>query len=423
VKKVWLLTIACALAPGAALAQDPTATPDDTAAPSDTTSPDVTTTDAPAEEPAVEEEAAAEEEESNWYDNLSIGAFADAYYMFDWNRPDNPAAAVAPFHRAYDAANGFNVAFVGLDLAYSGENVGATIQLRYGQGADRLLIGTGFAMDSNLLKGYFGLKQAFVSWMPTESLQIDLGQFDTIYGAEVSESYLNVNYSRSALYYLMQPFYHTGLRVTYAINDTLTLKGIVVNGINNGVDNNFTPWVGTQLVVAPSDTFQLYVGYATGSAGGSLSSIVNPYSTEGRFDDNWQQYFDVVANVQLGDLRIIGNADFWWDPDDELFAGGVSGAVQYAISEKFNLAGRVDFLFNADEYFGSGYDQLVTGTLTASYMPVENLAIRLEHRIEWADEDVFPTGNFGVDDGMGGVGGDVQGIWNATTISLVAHTN
>ncbi len=418
-KKVWLLTLALTLAPGAALAQDAEAAPEDTAPSSDTASPEMTTTVAPV----VEEEVVAEEEEeeSSWYDNLTVGAFADAYYMVDWNLPEIPVGAQAVGHRAYDAASGFNVAFAGLDLAYAGENVGATIQLRYGQGADRLLIGTGFGGISTTsnLKGYFGLKQAFVSWMPTEGLQIDLGQFDTIYGAEVSESYLNVNYSRSALYYLMQPFYHTGLRLTYALSDTMTIKGIVVNGINNGIENNFSPMVGAQLVVAPSDTFQLYAGYATGSSFGV--GITDPTAPEPRSDSDWLHYFDVVANLQLGDFRLIGNADFWLTPDGGDgydFAGGVSVAGQYALTDKFALAARVDFLFNADAFFLQAYDNLLTATLTADYRPIDNLTIRLEHRFEFADEDVFVEGNADA----GGVMG-TQGIWNATTLSMVVHTN
>lgn len=421
-KKVWLLTIAFALAPGAALAQEAeTTTPDGTVPPPEPAPAPV----APVEETPAEEEAAAEEEEeSNWYDNLTIGAFADAYYMVDWNFPEVGTASQLVGHRGYDAANGFNVAFAGLDLSYAGENVGATIQLRYGQGADRLLIGTGFGdvPGSANLKGYFGLKQAFVSWMPTEGLQLDVGQFDTIYGAEVSESYLNINYSRSALYYLMQPFYHTGLRLTYALSDTITLKGLVVNGINNGIDNNFSPMVGAQIVVAPSDTFQLYAGYATGSAFGV--GITNPSVVEPRSDSDWLHFFDVVANLQLGDFRLLANADFWLTPngDDFDFSGGVSVAAQYALSDTFGLGARVDFLFNADAFFVQPYEQLVTGTLTADYHPVENLTIRLEHRIEFADEDVFATGQL-EDDGAGGLAMDTQAIWNATTLSLVVHTN
>ena len=369
----------------------------------------------------VADEAAQPETRAHWYDSLTVGAFADAYYMVDWNRPEVGVAAQRVGHRAYDASSGFNVAFAGLDLAYAGENVGAVIQLRYGQGADRLLIGTGFGAISptSNLKGYFGLKQAFVSFLPTEGLQIDLGQFDTIYGAEVSESYLNVNYSRSALYYLMQPFYHTGLRLTYAPSDTMTIKGIVVNGINNGIENNFSPMVGAQLVVAPSDTFQLYAGYATGSSFGT--GIADPTAPADRSDADWLHYFDVVANLQLGDFRLIGNADFWLTPDggDGFdFAGGVSVAGQYAITDQFALAARVDFLVSADAFFLQAYDNLVTATLTADYRPVDNLTIRLEHRFEWADADVFSEGNLDA----GGVMGQ-QAFWNATTLSMVVHTN
>jgi hypothetical protein len=78
----------------------------------------------------------------------------------------------------------------------------------------------------------------------------------------------------------------------------------------------------------------------------------------------------------------------------------------------------VDFLVNADAFFLQAYDNLVTATLTADYRPVDNLTIRLEHRFEWADADVFSEGNLDA----GGVMGQ-QAFWNATTLSMVVHTN
>jgi hypothetical protein len=72
----------------------------------------------------VADEAAQPETRAHWYDSLTVGAFADAYYMVDWNRPEVGVAAQRVGHRAYDASSGFNVAFAGLDLAYAGENVG-----------------------------------------------------------------------------------------------------------------------------------------------------------------------------------------------------------------------------------------------------------------------------------------------------------
>jgi len=78
----------------------------------------------------------------------------------------------------------------------------------------------------------------------------------------------------------------------------------------------------------------------------------------------------------------------------------------------------VDFIGNADAFFLQAYDNLLTATLTADYRPIDNLTIRLEHRFEFADEDVFVEGNADA----GGVMG-TQGIWNATTLSMVVHTN
>src|SRR5690606_26093447 len=78
-------------------------------------------------------------EESHWYDDISVGAFGDAFYMADWNLPANPQAALNAPHRAYDYTNGFGLAFAGLDVAYAGKKVGATLSLRYGAGAARLI--------------------------------------------------------------------------------------------------------------------------------------------------------------------------------------------------------------------------------------------------------------------------------------------
>ena len=58
-----------------------------------------------------------------------------------------------------------------------------------------------------------------------DGLTIDVGLFDTIYGAEVADSWVNFNYTRSPLNYLMQPFYHLGVRATYEVSDRLDQPG------------------------------------------------------------------------------------------------------------------------------------------------------------------------------------------------------
>jgi hypothetical protein len=355
--------------------------------------PSASSAQVPEEEPASPAEVP--EEETHWYDDLSAGIFVDTFYLANWNHPSEPAAYsfvggdVAGDripHRAYDFANGFGLAFAGLDVAYEGEKVGARISLREGGGA-QILIG-----NPNPVMA--ALWQAYVTWSPTDSLSFDMGQFGTIYGAEVAESWLDLNYTRGALYYLMQPFYHTGIRATYQATDTVGLKFMVVNGTNTslgqlgfGDDDNLSPHVGGQLALTPSDRTALYIGYYTGAGSSGFGGGV-PTN-----DGDWEHFVDVVWNGNFGDLTLVGNFDFYAHPASDAIYWGISGQAGYRFIEQFGLAARVEFLHNPDDFITPFYEWLTTATVTLDYRPVENLVIRLDNRVEVASDAIYGTSN------------------------------
>jgi hypothetical protein len=208
----------------------------------------------------------------------------------------------------------------------------------------------------------------------------------------------------------MQPFYHTGLRVSYAASDTVTINGIIVNGTNNPTDFDVTPHFGGQVGLTLGDAF-LAAGYYTGPSGSGF----NPVNT-GENDD-WEHFFDVVLTASIDKLTFVGNVDFYVLPEipengtDLQFYWGASAAVGYQIVDTFGIAVRGEFLHNREQFFATGYEQLVTGTLTLDYRPVENLIIRLDNRFEWADQDVFST-----NDGAGAT-------WFASTLGVVVTAN
>jgi hypothetical protein len=400
VKKLVLLSFVSSLVlPGIALAQPIEPAPEETYEPAPEPAPlpepEPATEPAPAPAPAPVYDEAIEEEvadEGSWYDDLSFGIFADAYYLADWNMPQDPTSWSNAPHRAYDLSNGFNLAFGGVDLKYAGETVGATISLRYGNGAQRLI---GPAAASMV-----GLWQAYGTWNPTDSLTLDFGQFGTIYGAEVAESWVNLNYSRGALYYLMQPFYHFGLRATYAASDMLSFKLLVVNGTNNlpgplgfGEDGNHTPHLGGQVGITPSDALGLYVGYYTGAAvsgfgtGADLDGDMIPDPQTD--DDDWEHFVDLVAVITAGDLSIVGNVDFYALPAADSIYWGASLALGYSITEQLGVAARAEILHNPDLFITGAYQRLITATGTLSYAPVDSLTLRLETRFESSDEDIY----------------------------------
>lgn len=356
-----------------------------------------------------EEVAEVEDDETSAFDRLQGRMFVDGYYMKDWSMPsgDQNVTATVP-HRAFDQTNGFALSFIGLDLDYQDDELGATVNLRFGPSVPRLLIGAPPARDLALES----VKQAFVSWRPTEGLQLDLGQFDTIYGAEVSESFANLNYTRGALYYLMQPFYHTGIRANYAASDQLTITGLLVNGTNSHFDADELPDLGVQLTFAASSDVSLVGGYI-------LTTIENAMS--GKTDVS--HLFDVIAKASVGDLALVLNGDVGLnaphDGDGTLF-WGASLAASYALADCFDVAVRGELLGNPDAVFYGKELTLITGTLTLGVQPIpghENLLIRLEGRIEHASSELFPDGGT-----VAMPGPELSKLWASAVLGVVVTT-
>jgi len=344
-------------------------------------------------------EEATEEAKSSWLDNFTVGAFADAYVALrsDNNNfrtaalsggGDNPIFGDYP-DQGYVNASGFGLAFAGMDVNYAGDKFGATMSLRYGPGVVRF-----FGNQSDY--GIANVTQAYVTWKPFEALTLDLGQFGTLYGAEVAESWRNLNYSRGSLYYLMQPFWHTGLRANYAITDKIAVNAMLVNGVNTLFENNKSPSVGAQLVFTPIDPLFLAVGYL---------GALNP-NNDGEKASLFDNFFDVFATLSLGDFNLVANFDFnqyktggapsenWW---------GISVAPGYAFTNWFGAAARVEYLSDsANALFGMYTDKartvsakdgsMVTLTGTLDFKPIPNsgaLVLRPEFRYDIASDYYF----------------------------------
>ena len=365
-------------------------------------------------EPAEAAEAAAEEEEeAPWYSDFSLGGFVDAYGSIrsDSNRkrPAPPAgtALLGQYpHEAYVTGEGFSLAFAGIDAAYSGDKFGATISLRFGPGVNR------FYFADNGPLNIDNITQAFATYKPTDKLTFDFGQFSTLYGAEVTESWRNVNYSRGALYYAMQPFWHTGLRAAYKVTDSFQLNGMVVNGVNNIFETNKSPSLGVQAIITASDNFTLAAGYL---------GALNPRDTNELF----QNFFDVVATVTAGGFKLVGNFDYnaykLSGGDRENWCG-ISAAPAYAFNAYFVIGLRGEYLSDsANALFGmvdkntpavlpddavegdypsipalGGQTGLTTLTATLDIKPVPGssaLVIRPEFRYEISSDDYYRDGH------------------------------
>lgn len=370
------------LAPTAALAQTDPVPPAPPPAPPAEEAPPAPVVTAPAPAPAAPAAAAPAS------GGLTINTFADAAYVWSTrkngvgdNDPDTmdvPNLA-HPGHRSWERNNGFALQWLGIDASYDAGQFGVTTSLRYGSALPAWYgVPTNSSSD---LDGVANILNAYGTWKPTSSFSVDVGRFTTIYGAEVHESFKNLNYTRGALFYAFQPFWHTGLRLNYQATDELKLVGLVVNGVNNSLDaGKERPSLGAQAV------------YAAGDLGLSLGYL----GTTDKAADLFQHFVDLVATYNAGPLAVVLNGDFFTNkqgPQSLKYFGG-SLALGYTVSQFFRVAVRGETLVydknDATAVMGKGL-KVYTSTLTLDYRPLGtgNVVIRLDGRYETSSEKIF----------------------------------
>jgi hypothetical protein len=375
-------------APAPAAEPAPAAAPAAEPAPAAAPAPEATAEMAPPAEPepVAEEPAEAEEEEASPW---SYMAFVDA----NWTLQSGAIGQPVPYHRAYSGAavdntgatvndNGFALNFVGGDLGYDAGGFAANISLRFGP-----KMGIYHFNSNDSVVGVNNITQAYVTWRPADLITFDFGMFGTPFGAEVLESFVNLNYTRGALYFAAQPFWHTGLRTTFNLSDSVAWKILIVNDTNtswnfdNPGANN--PSFATQLALTLSDNFAL-------SVGGLVAIDEDTAST-------FETFGDIVATFTAGDFIAILNGDINLDRGADVGFGGVSLMMGYQFFPAFQLAAR-------GEYVDVAGTPLATGTLSLNFFPVpgmDNFMIRWDGRVEGSDtggvfglidNDANPTG-------------------------------
>lgn len=374
---------------------------------------------------AVAQEKETEAPEKRWYDAIEVGAFVDGYASLNLNFP-KPETDQNLF-RANDTNNGFSLAWAGLDLTYDAAPVGATLALRFGPQA---LSHAG----GDLGLGLEYVRQAFVTWTPTENLTLDFGKWDTVVGIEALDSQENINYTRGVLYWLSQPTFHTGLRARYTFNEQLDMLAFVVNGVNVTADNNLGKTFGYQINVTPSDLLSVSLAYIGGPEQPDTEIVTTPEGEEvrsiGGANKRFRHFVDLFATINPNDdLSILLNAELGLEdvvseglPDapDPVKWFGVLAGVRYAFTENLAAAYRAELYLDPDGFTSGLTDaegrpldlRIITNTLTLEASPTPNLIVKLDGRIDLANESIYPKG---ID--------ETRTILPTVTLGVVAKTN
>jgi hypothetical protein len=330
--------------------------------------------------------------------------------------------------RAYDFNNGLSLHWAGIDATYAYGDFGATVGLRFGPST------VGYNVNDTFFGAQF-IKQAYATWKPLGAdgkLTLDFGKYDQPFGSEVADSQLNINYTRSLLYWLGQPLHFTGLRADYAFSPAFDLKLFVFNGWNRVVDNNAMKDFGAQFMLKPADEAMFCLGYTVGAeqpdtivtttqtapAGGGPVTTNTTIARD--FAANWRlrHFVDFVADINpIPTLRLLFNADYGTEDlggNTRAEWYGANLVVSYKLTDQFFVAPRGEIYVDDSFNFGPNVKRtLGEGTLTLGYQPSPNFVIKLDGRADFINRPFFSSKTLGA----------LNRQQYTTTLGIVAMTN
>lgn len=303
---------------------------------------------------------------------LQFTGYVDTFYDVNYNHPPGRTSQLQAFNFTADK---WSLASATASIQSAPAPVGFRVDVGMGRVYDAFWLSetSHDGWSRHLLNAYVSLKPA--AW---HGVQLDFGKFVTSAGAEVTESHLNWNYSRSLLF-AFGPYYHTGLRASVPVGERWTVGGALVTGWNTVRDNNTGKTMGFT---------------STGSFG--KVSISNTYYTGPEntgTNRGWRNFYDSVVtvnpssrismyfNLDAGNNRVPAapSSTFW----------GVAGAGRITLSRNFALTPRLEYYSDRDGFWTGAPNSFREFTLTAESKLNDNLISRLEFRKDWSSQPFF----------------------------------
>jgi len=319
---------------------------------------------------------------------LNFSGYVEAYYAYDFNKPDNQNRPV--FFYSHNRHNEFNLNLGFIKANYAAGRVRANLALAAGT-----YMNANYSAEPGVLKNIFEAN-AGVRIIKKNNLWIDAGIMPSHIGFESAISKDCWNLTRSILAE-NTPYFEAGAKITYTTDDgKWLLSGMALNGwqrITRVSGNSLISW-GTQIQFKPSDKILLNYSNFIGTDKPDSARLI-------RFFHNLYGIFTLSDKIGLTLGFDIGTeekaltqngSNTWYSP---------VGIIKYAINKKWDIAGRIEYYKDKNEVI------IATGTLhgfqtagyslNIDYSPSKNVLVRLEGRKLKSLDKIFIKNNLPTD--------------------------
>lgn len=347
----------------------------------------------------------------DFFNGTTFNMTFDGYYGYNFNDPIGRANLL----RAYDvSSNAFSLNQADIVIEHApdpanGKRFGARIDLQFGQATETLQGNTSNEARPEIYRNIF---QAYGTYIvPVGSgLTVDFGKWASSLGIEGNYTKDQVNYSRSYWFNYL-PFYHEGVRATYAFTPWLSGHYWIVNGTNQTEPfNNFKDEM-FGFEVKPHKSIDWMMNYYLGQEHPDFQYVTN---SPPNLPTQQGLPFQPIVNPPKGKLHIFDSYVTWTASPKLTFSlegdyvisrnqtysapSHTDGGALYA-HYQFNpllaIGGRTEYLSDRGGLFSSKTQALKEFTLTFDQAVGNGLLVREELRHDFSNQPYFLTDTLG----------------------------
>ncbi len=301
------------------------------------------------------EQAREEDKQEEDKGKFTYSGYFDTYYFANLNQPSTRNnLGSSGISRGFDRYVGqFQLGMFLNRMSYAYKNTEVVGEIGFGPNVEYGSYGNDFryrwgTVVANSTYSAIMIKQAYINYKATDKLTLTAGQFGTHIGYELIDAPLNFHYSINNTFNAGIPFYHLGLKGTYAFSDKVSLMAGIVNGTDNINDNNRAKSFIGQLFVSPAKGLSIYFNTIQGNEGNARSNgqdttsyfgvldLVITYQLSERISlATWLMQGTLKGEFQGGNYT--SEAKHW---------GGANLYVAYKFSDIFSLGTRLEYFDN-----------------------------------------------------------------------------
>lgn len=291
----------------------------------------------------------------------------DAYYRFNFN---DPPVGTNNYTSFTNSKNSFELGMASVRVDHTVGKISATADIGFGRRAQEFSyndVGTTLT----------AVKQAYVSYAPSDKLKFSFGKWATHCGWELLDAFANRNYSMS-YGFSFGPFFHTGLKADISLGG----KTALMVGVANPVDYVSAPSTNSaKMLIAQfstaskTDKLKAYLNFHGGTGITQFNLVVS-----GTLSNQWSIAYDGSLNSSK-----IGTDYSSWK-SHALY-------LNYDPVKNFGLTLRGDYFDDRKLAPLLGSARKVFATTLSGNIRIDNLTIIPELRLDNASGDAFTKGN------------------------------